>query len=266
MRLSLIITALFFLSLSLHAQNYMVIHVNGKIEKTSTKKLITRGSSLAPKEKLNYLTQGARAVVVDRQEGKRMILQNSNTGQAEVQSNLAPSMGNISSRGGALLNRLDVKNYFQGKFAIIETLKVPVNAQVFPQSDTQFFFIQMVYLGETINKKLNYSGDTLLINKDSLLQVDQKPIKNEDVTDMQLMYFSNVNGNITTSKISDTFYPVFPDTTQLNQEVELLLNTLPDHATLDKLDFVVGYIQDAYGKTRRENIEVWFNQYFVSKL
>ena len=256
----LFFTLLIGIVVPLSAQKYKVIHVNGQIQKVSNKKLIDRGASLEQKEKLNYLTQGARAVVVDTEAGKRVILQNAGTGESTLQASITPSMGNMSSRGGALLNRLDVKNYFNGKFAILETLKVPVNPQVYPQSDTQFFFIRMVYKGEPINKKLYFKGDTLLIQKDSLLQVDHKPIKNEDITDMELMYYSNVNGKIITSSLSNTFYPVFPDTKLLKEEVDLLLSILPKDYKKSKLDFVQGYINDAYGKTSTDNVKTWYEK------
>ncbi len=253
---------LFFFIQVAYSQNYKVIHVNGKIQKMSNKQLLDRGSGLKTDDKLNYLTQGARAVVVDADAGKRMILENASTGEASVKASMSPSMGNISSRSGSLLQRLDVKNHFQGKYVILETLKIPINPQVFPQNDTQFFFVRIVYKGEPINKKLFHHADTLMIHKDSLLRVDGKPINNEDITEMHLMYYSKVNDNITTSSISDSFYPVFPDLQELKKEVELLLTTLPKDYDKTKFDFVNGYIQDAYGKTNSENIKVWFDKNF----
>lgn len=253
---------MFFLIQVSYSQNYKVIHVNGKIQKLSNKELLDRGSGLKTDEKLNYITQGARAVVVDATAGKRMILENSVQGEASVKASMSPSMGNISSRSGSLLQRLDVKNHFQGKYVILETLKIPINPQVFPQSDTQFFFVRIVYKGESINKKLYHHADTLMIHKDSLLRVDGKPINNEDITEMHLMYYSKVNDNITTTSISDSFYPVFPDLQELKLEVELLLATLPIDSEMSKFDFVNGYVQDAYGKTNYENIKTWFDKNF----
>jgi len=251
-----------FFSLFSFSQEYKVIHVTGEIQAKSSQKILSRGSEFNQKEKFNYKTDNARAVVIDTKAGKRMILKKSSTTGNNQQANLAPSMGNIASRSGALLQRLDVKNHFQGQYVILGELKVKINKQVFPQNDTQFFFISFIYKGVSINKKLNYIDDTLVINKDTLLRVDGKPVKNENITDMSLYYYSKVNGNVSTSLISNNFYPVFPDDATLKSEVDLMLKTLPKDSKIDKQNFIIGYINDAYGKTNNDNVKIWYKKYY----
>lgn len=265
MRRVLIFSVLLTMSLISVGQKYKVIHVNGQIQAVSTKKMLDRGSSFGEKEKFSYITQDARAIVVDSDAGKRLILQKPQSGDASLAANLTPSMGNISSRSGSLLNRLDVKNHFSGKYVIINELKISLNPQVFPQNDSQFFYISYIYKGESINKKLMHKADTLVINKDSLLKVDGKPILNEDITDMKLSYYSKVNGVVTTALISDSFFPVFPDTTILKSEIELLLSALPADFQGSKLNMANDFISDAYGKTNYENVKQWYLSHFTDE-
>ena len=166
-------------------------------------------------------------------------------------------MGNIAPRGAALNNRLDLKNHFDSKYVIIGKLEVVINSLAFPMNDTQFFFINFVYHGESIDKRLQYHGDTLIINKDSLLRVDGKVIKNEDISEMKIMYYSKRDTNGIRMVISNTFYPVFPDEDELKEEVDIILETLPDEE--GKLNAVLDYISDVYGRPNSNNVKAWYN-------
>jgi hypothetical protein len=241
------------------AQNYKVVHVNGDIVAESTHKNIVRGTAFGEKEKFQYKTNDARAVVINAKLGTRFILKGKVSENTFSKANLTPSMGNISSRGGALNNRLDLKNHFDGKYVILGQLEVVINKAVFPMNDTQFFYISYIYNSETINKKLEFHGDTLIINKDSLLKIDGKPIKNEDITQMKLMYYTKNNGKVNLITISDSFYPIFPDENELKSEVDIIINALPKDA--NKLKPVIDYINEVYGKVNNDNVDMWYQSY-----
>ena len=134
-----ILSSLFLLILAfqMNAQEYKVVHVNGNIVAESTKKTIVRGTAFKKSEKFQYKSNDARAVVINTNAGKRYILKG-NSSAGYTNANLTPSMGNISSRAGALNNRLDLKNHFDGKYVILGQLEVVINSTAFPMSDTQF--------------------------------------------------------------------------------------------------------------------------------
>ena len=249
-------------NITITAQDYKVIHVKGDIEVESTHKNLVRGTAFSDKEKFQYKTNDARAVVINTKQGKRYILKGKTTAANYNKANLTPSAGNISSRAGGLNNRLDLKNHFDGKYVILGELRVVINSAAFPMSKDQFFFIRYVYKGETINKQLDYVGDTLIINKDSLLQVDGKPILNEDITEMELIYYTKKNDKISLSPISSTFYPVFPDEKTLKSELAIIVETMSD-AKKEDIEYAInGYISEVYGKTNKENVNNWFYQNF----
>jgi len=247
------------------AQDYKVIHVNGTIVAESTKSNLTRGTSFGEQEKFQYKTNDARAVVINTKKGKRYILKGTTTDASYRKANLTPSASNISSRAGGLNNRLDLKNHFDGKYVILGELKVVINSAAFPMDQDHFFYINYLYRGESINKRLNYNGDTLIINKDSLLRVDGKPIRNEDITEMKIIYFSKNNGKITQSVISSTFYPVFPKENELKEEVEIVVDVMKDQPSNEIIDAITSYISDVYGKSNKENIALWYNANFNTK-
>ena len=246
----------------MNAQEYKVVHVNGNIVAESTKKTIVRGTAFKKSEKFQYKSNDARAVVINTNAGKRYILKGA-TSSGFTNANLTPSMGNISSRAGALNNRLDLKNHFNGKYVILGQLEVVINSTAFPMSDTQFFYISYIYQGTVVNKKLYHKGDTLMINKDSLLKVDGKPIKNEDIMEMKLLYYSRINGKGTKTIISDSFYPVFPDEEELKSEVTIILEAIPKDT--DKAEYIADYINDAYGKVNKDNVAAWYKSNFNPK-
>ena len=247
---------LLFCVSQLYSQDFKVVHVNGSIVAESTKKPLTRGTTFNKSEKFQYKTNDARAVVINPKAGKRYILKGSGS-EGYINANLTPSMGNIAPRAGALNNRLDLKNHFDGKYVIIGKLEVVINSLAFPMSDTQFFYINFIYHGESVDKELQYHGDTLIINKDSLLRVDGKIINNEDISEMKLMYYSKTNSKPVRMAISNTFYPVFPDEKEFKEEVDIILESLPKEK--DRVQAILDYINDIYGKPNKLNVKTWYD-------
>ena len=244
------------------AQNYKVIHVKGTIIAQSTKSNLERGVAFGEKEKFQYKSNDARAVVINTKEGKRFILKSSSADAGYHNANLTPSAGNISSRAGGLNNRLDLRNHFDGEYVILGELRVVINSNAFPMDKEHFFYINYLYKGESINKRLLFSGDTLIINKDSLLQVDGNPIRNEDITDMKLIYYSKVDGKVVPSVISSTFYPVFPEETNLREEVEIVVDAMKEQSDNEIVNAITSYITEVYGKSDNDNVAQWYHANF----
>ncbi len=261
-KLLLLSTIIFITFAQARTQDYKVIHIKGDIEAESTHKNLARGTAFGETEKFQYKTIDARAVVINAKLGKRFILKENKSSSAYTKANLTPSMSNISSRAGGLNNRLDLRNHFDGKYVILGDLRVVINSNAFPMNDSNFFFIRYLYKGESIDKKLYHNGDTLIIIKDSLLRVDGKPIQNADITEMRIIYFSKTNGKNSLSIISSTFYPVFPNETELKQEVEMIISTMHNNEEINITDFINDYINEAYGKTNKDNIAQWYKANF----
>lgn len=248
------------------AQEYTTLHVNGTILDKTANKQLTTGYSFNKSNQFLFKTSNANAMIINTNTGNRFILKESNSSDALASSNLTPSMGNISSRSGsALNNRLDLMNHFQGKYVILGTLKVIVNASVFPMNESEFFFIRYIYKGEEINKRLSYRGDTLFINKDSLLRIDNKPILNEDITEMKMMYYSKKTDKAVVTEISSSFYPIFPNENELKTEVNIINNALKQKTENQTIKDIADYINEVYGNVNIENLKDWYHHGFITK-
>ncbi len=246
---------LIFLSINLYSQKdkYKVIKVNGSIlfEKNNTE--LKRGSVFSENDKLNFKTTNSRAAVINPIKG-RFILMPNNNNIAFARANLTPSMNNISSRAGALINKIDLSNFFNNNYVILDKSYIKISPKVFKMDDNNFFYIKYTYKGEEIPKKLKNKGDTLIIDKKELFTIDGWPIPNPNITNMDLMYLNKLQNK---SVFISTFNPVFPDTKELLEEIKLIIDNLKNKSRENKITEVTSYINEMYGKIDKNNVEIW---------
>jgi len=123
-----------------------------------------------------------------------------------------------------------------------------------------FFFLRYLYKGEEINKKLAFSGDTLIVDKITLLTVDGNPIPSADNTSIKLFYRKG-----TESVFINEFDLIFPDMKQLAKETEIILSEIKDKPAKTKVSEIDSYINEYYGKVQRENLTEWLETTFGVK-
>lgn len=245
-----------FFNLSLLAQNsdYKVIKVSGTILLQKSNTALQMGTIFGENDELSFGTNNSRAAVINPEKG-RFILMPSNNNLAFAKANLSPAMSNISSRGGSILNIVDLENHFSGKYAIIDKVELKINPTLFPMDKNNFFYMRYIYKGDTINKQLSYSGDTLIIKKSELLTVDGKPIPNPDISTMEILYLQK---NTEVKRIHiNSFDPVFLNEADLLAEISIILSDLKGKDRETKINEIISYITEMYGKPNKENLEEW---------
>lgn len=244
---------LFSINIFSQSSNYKVIKVDGSILLTKNNSKLQRGSVFSENDKLNFKTSNSRAAVINPGKG-RFILMPNNKNIAFARANLTPSMNNISSRSGALINKIDLSNKFSDKYVILDKSYVKISPKIFKMDSANFFYIKYTYKNEDIPKKLKSSNDTLIIDRSELFTIDGWPIPNPNITNMDLMYM-----NMATKKVTfiSTFNPIFPDTKELLEEIDLILEALNDKKNDDKINEVYNYINEMYGKIDKNNVEKW---------
>lgn len=248
---------LIFVFSGIQAQsNYTVIKVFGGIQYKATKKNMNQGDVFSPAEQLIFSNTESKAAVINQEKG-RFILAPPVSGKLESTPYFIPAMGNIASRGGTISNMISLENHFKGKYLIINRVSVKISEKAFPMNDTAFFFLRYIYKGEEINKKLPFKGDSLIIDRAGLLTVDGRPIPNPDVSEMKLFYLSGKK-----STFISEFEPVFPDTGELEKEIQIIVNEYKGKGYDQLLDEVLGYLNEFYGKPDKENVEQWLKQTF----
>jgi hypothetical protein len=253
-----IITFLVFLFLfntSFSQNNFKVIKVNGTILLKQKNISLETGTVFSEKEDLLFRSEDATAAVINSQRG-RMILTNKNHDLSAASSNYLPSMYNISTRGAtSLVNLIDLQSNFSGKYVVLGRQALEIDENNFPMDKDHFFYLRYLYKGEEINKKLDYSGDSLIIDKKSLFTVDGNPIPSPDNTSIRIFYRKG-----TESIPVSEFDLIFPDIRQLKKEVQVILGEIKDKAPREKIGEVNSYINEFYGKIYRDNLVSWLEK------
>ena len=251
-----IIGAVLFAQLLVAQSDYTVIKVNGNIQiKTSGKSLI-QGTIFGEKDELLFGSKESRAAVINPGKG-RFVLAPGNAGSFTAKTCLGPAMANISSRGGSILNQVDLQNHFNGNYVFIGVNKTQISNYIFPMDSANFFFIRFKYHGEDINKKLLFVSDTLIIDRSRLLTVDNTPIPNPDTTSMKLYYRKGSE-----SVLLSEFIAVFPNEEELIREITILLDGFKESSSEEKINQVVSYINEFYGKPDKESVKDWLKLKF----
>jgi hypothetical protein len=241
-------------------ENFKVIKVNGTILLKTNGTSLQTGTVFSEKEDLLFRTEDATAAVINSQRG-RLILTNTNHNLSAAKSNYLPSMYNISTRGGALVNLLDLQNHFSGKYVVLGRQSIEVDNKNFPLDNDHFFFLRYIYKGEEINKKLGFSGDTLIIDKKNLFTIDGKPIPSPDNTSIRLFYRKGPE-----SVAISEFNLIFPDLVQLKSEVKVILDEVKDKPIKEKIGEINSFINEFYGKVYRENLVTWLETDMALKI
>jgi hypothetical protein len=234
---------------------YKVIKVNGAISYKQSGKSLSQGDVFSPTQKLIFKTTESRAAVISRSKGRFILSAKANTSS----SSLLPAMNNISSRAGALLNKIDLENHFKGNYLVLDRVELEISEKSFPMDANNFFYMQYTYNGETINKKLNNDGNKLIIDKSQLLKVDDKAIERADSPQMKLWYMKGAEKK--SVKINE-FTPVFPNLSELKVEMEIILSELDGKSEQEKIDESTAYLNEFYGKPQKESLETWLKGNF----
>ncbi|HEY5470784.1 MAG TPA: hypothetical protein VIK07_09700 [Bacteroidales bacterium] len=255
-----IIFFMFILINSMFCQtDFKVIKVNGTILQKTKGTSLETGTVFSDKEELVFRSEDATAAVINSQVG-RLVLTSKNHDLASARSNYLPAMYNISSRSISISDNSDLSSLFSGKYVVLERQSIEIDDKAFPMNNDHFFFLRYVFNGEDINKKLDYSGDTLIIERKNLFTVDGKPIPSADNTSIKLFYRKG-----TESVSISEFDLIFPDMNQLKKEVKVILDEIKGKPVKEKIGEIGSYINENYGKVRSENLTTWLKSNFGLK-
>jgi len=153
----------------------------------------------------------------------------------------------------------DLKSIFEDKVLIIEKLYLKIGTDIFPLGDQNFFFIRYTYNDETINKKLSFVGDTLIIDKKEVFTIDGKMIECEENKEFSLYYYSK-DEEKTESLLIGSFEPVFVGNEQLKPEIDIIFEEFKDKPFDVILAEVYDYLNSFYGKIDKGYLEAWLKK------
>lgn len=236
------------------ADNYTVIKVDGKITYVKNGKNLLTGDLFASNEKLKFATQESRAAVISSINGRFVLTPDPKGGEA---ANLLPAMSNVATRGGALINAMDLQKHFSENYLLLDEMELKINSEVFPMNNNNFFYLQYELNGEVIPKKLDYNGDKLELTASEIFTIDGKQQAIPEKKEMSLYYRDNAKKKST--KISE-FTLVVPNSDVLKVELEVILGELKSKSKEDIESEITAYMYEFYGKPQKENLEDWLSK------
>jgi len=231
--------------------SYKVIKVNGKIVFVKTKSNMKQGDMYVDGTPITFANNESRAAIINRLKG-RCVLSPAKKGQPKI----LPAANNISSRSGALLNKIDLQNHFTGQYLVIGKMSLDIGELSYPQNDKNFFYLVYNYDGETIRKQLAHDGKSLILDVEEIFKIDGESVEVKSL-EMGLYYMDNGTG-----EIISTFTPVFPNLDNLKSEVEIIMGEYTDEAGENKLKEVTAYLNEFYGKPHKDNLVKWLDSEF----
>jgi hypothetical protein len=229
------------------SDTYKVIKVDGNIVYQKSGKLMATGDQFLESEKLVFKTNESRAAVISSLKG-RFILSAQNNG---LSNNLLPAMNNVKTRSGALLSLIDLQNYFKGDFLVVDERKQKIAEAGFPMNETNFFYVQYVYNGEEIHKKLSYNGNELVISKAELFTIDGQAVATQDKINLKLWYR---NAEEKKSLLIGEFTCVMPGKDEILKELDVISKEHQKGEEKKLLEDAAGFLNDFYGAADMEYV------------
>lgn len=236
---------------------YKVIKVNGQIQIKKTGKNLSQGDEFAPNTPLDFKTAESRAAVISSSKGRFVLTADNNNSKG---SNLVPAMNSVATRSGAIINMIDLKNVFADNYVIIEEVRLKIGKDAFPMVEGEtFFYVDYEYNGEVISKILDFSNDTLIISKSNIFKIDGNPIENPYTIEFKLYYRNEKKEESTPI---NSFNAIFPEKDALKQELKIILDEMVKKTEKQKLDDVLSYINEFYGKPDKDNVKSFLSTQF----
>jgi hypothetical protein len=246
---------------------YTVIGNKGDVMSNSLGRPFQPGDIISVEEQVTF--KGIEDLVgLIRDDGRRFVLKNiegKKNFSANMKTCLVIGQTRVEWKNFLLTTRDDLRFYFSERpYIFLDSVsKIRINPKTHPQTGSQFFYFTFKWKGpkgwETIDKKLHYKKDTLILYKSSIFSVDKKPIKQEDVKDYTLMYFNKGELN----KVGP-FNVEFPDEERMKAEVKIIVDIQRKNNFSDKTIAaeVEGFINQFYGNTDKINIQNWLAKHF----
>jgi len=227
---------------------YKVIKVEGTITYLASGLKMNRGDNFRSNEKLRFKSADSRAAVISKSRGRFILTQKKANSR---KSNLLPAMSNISYRKGAILNEMDLRNYFQNRLVLMQKSAVKIEIDEYPLSMNGFFYITFNSGGENVAKKLEFDGDHVLFERRSIFSIDGASIpipSSQEVT----LYYRDELKNVS-EQISE-FNLVTPDEKELLEELKIIK---AEGTSADIVPEAQAYIAQFYGKIDRKELRSW---------
>ena len=249
----------FVMQRSFAQEIYYVLNVKGNVKLEKTKGPLKVNDQISDKDGVLFSSVTDAVAVISSKNG-RMILRPKPTAKSSelmcvVSDILNPGTGRLSARAGSITNIIELKNYFgKDTLHILGAGRVWISPTAYPMNSANLFFVRYTWKGETINKRLSFEKDSLILSAGEIYKVDGSSISPKEVKDAKLFYKQG-------SSVSEIgpFTISFPDEAALKQ----IVASFKDHTSFKGkqfLDEMTPLLRDIYGRTDADNVRSWVHK------
>ncbi len=254
-----LLSFVFFVSGANSQDYFTVIKVNGSIIIERTGNALGTGTSFARNESLLFRIPESRAAVINPELG-RFLLTSENVDEFKnSKSSFLPSSGKIRTR--SIINatdKYDLSAQLEDNYLMLDENRILIDTSIYPMNSKEFFFLTYDYQNRTINKRLSFIADTLIIRQPELLAVDGSEIPASDIKQMKLIYYQERDSFLLKPVCS--FSPVFPDLNALWKEISVIIHQMEMNTSVEKFDEISAFIREFYGNIDETNLRRWLEE------
>jgi hypothetical protein len=257
---------------------YTVMKIKGTVFNSSKGKDVAANNELCSFDNLIFKSPNSVIVVHSSSMGRFTIKPESADNKSEfsciVADVLKSSSGNLSTKSfdqddfkrsynlkDELQKNFTLQDEFKGNYNIIGSLRIKVDNTKYPLDENSYFTITYKHNGEKVNKKLEYSSDILIFNKDNIYKVNENIINPEEIGLVTLSYYDELKK---TSNDISSFNLYFLEENEIKAEIQKIveiskfLNQSKDEAFKEALS----YMTDTYGTYNVDSFESWYKSNF----
>lgn len=284
----------FITCLLAHSQDcYIVQKVKGEIIIEKTGQAMKAGDQICSNENIIFKDASCAAIVHSTVSGRFVIKPNKET-TPEIQNVIKAAINSVISPSNATLsykyvfdpddkNGNDLDGPVEVNFAIKDLLtefmepyfvlgeyRLKLNRKKYSMDENNYFQIEYNYSNKLIEKKLGFSNDTLILNKE-IFNIDGLQTYEQKVT----IYYVNYEKKIKIKSFELLFANDEEVYTELNELYQNLKNEKKNNVDIEKKltsnekklpirieNELKWYIIDVYGNKNEDNVKLWLNNKF----
>lgn len=244
-----------------YGQCYSVIKVKGKILLEKTNDLLKVNDIICENDKLVFSSEDPVVVVHSTEKGRLIIRQQE---KDQKEKGLSNYVKNLLSEG---TNRLGSRGFinldkeFGEMFFLISPCFLPLDSLIFPMDSNKFFYIKYTYNGKVSNIPLRHSQDTLIFDKETVMDNNYKLCDSEFDTPVSLYYYDKQNKM---SNLIAKFRMIIADETELLKDLKYYYKVIYESNRTDSeyIDDLLYYISDLNGNVYVDNVLLWLKANF----
>jgi len=256
-----------FLLFAQQLEIYNIIRVQGDIFNISQNKSLAKGDKITSKDRLKFGNKEAKALAISSKSGKFVISppQKANAQEREIVAFLTnvilpiPKNAALGTRFVAGNAVQELASYFgTGKYGIIgNKLSIKMSKESFPMNSNQFFVYRYEYQEKPMNKRIAFSNDTLVFQKEMLYRVGETEISPEVVKKVDIYYMKDAQNK--NAELTVTFSPTFIDEIIFKEECESIIKLYQSKKQTNKQIYqeIMLYTQDVYGQVDESILKTW---------